>query len=313
MMGAIDMRTETLKLWEGRSDVTLTTYLLDNCFDADPDRRRPALLICPGGGYEYCSDREAEPVAMRFAGMGYHTCVLRYSVTRTAPDAAMVRYPGPLLDIAKAMQILRQNASQWRIDSDRIGICGFSAGAHLCGMLATHWQDAALHEALGAPSALFRPNAAILVYGLLDYSAQTGYLQQTQLPGSDHVSMALLGTPVPTPEEQQRISPACAVTDSCPPVLLIHAADDFLVPVENALHMALALTKAGIPYELHVYETGSHGFSMADATTSTMDYEQHDLAAGWTGQAKTWLARHLPLTVLHGAGSIPTRGNLPRL
>lgn len=74
------MKLITQTLWQGREDVTLTAYLLDNCFDMDPKRKRPAILICPGGGYQYCSDREAEPVAMKFAGMGYHTMVLRYSV-----------------------------------------------------------------------------------------------------------------------------------------------------------------------------------------------------------------------------------------
>ena len=305
------MKLITKTLWQGREDVTLTAYLLDNCFDMDPQRRRPAVLICPGGGYQYCSDREAEPVAMKFAAMGYHTMILRYSVAGTAPEKAMAAYPMALVDIAKAMWVIRQQADAWLVDPDRIAICGFSAGGHLCAELAVHWQEPWLSEKLGSPNEMLRPNAAILVYALTDVVAQDQYMRDSQFPGGGEVNATLLGHEDLSPEEERRISPAYHVTDNCPPCFLVHASDDFLVPVENALNMAGALTKAGVPYSLHVYETGSHGFSVADETSSTMDFELHPNAAGWVELAHRWMKEHMPLTVLHGEGKIPTRGHLP--
>ncbi len=305
------MQFKTISLWEGREDVTLTAYILDNCFDADPDRTRPAVLICPGGGYQYCSDREAEPVAMKFAAMGYHTMILRYSVRQTAPKPELVRYPKPVVDIAKALAVIRENSGAWRVDADRIGICGFSAGGHLCGELAVHWHEPWLADELGLPNERFRPNAAILVYALLDAVAEEAYMQAEQFFGAGDVNGTLLGEEHPTLEEQKKISPAYHVTPECPPCFLVHAANDFLVPVENTLNMAAALTKAQVPYEVHIFETGSHGFSVADETSSTMDFEMHPEAAGWVGLAAGWLRRHLPLTTLPGEDHIPVRGKLP--
>lgn len=306
------MTNQVLTLWDARADVTLTTYLLDAATDSGARRSRPSILICPGGGYEYCSEREAEPVALRFAGMGYHTFVLRYSVTRTAPTAEATRYPAALLDIAKAMAVLRENAEAWQLDPDRIAVCGFSAGAHVCASLATHWQDALLSSELGVPAEQLRPNAALIIYGVTNYVEQARYLAATGMDAhGDAVSMALTGKARLTEEEQRSISPVYAVTGDCPPVFLAHASNDFLVPVENALTMALALTKACVPYELHVFETGSHGFSLGDETTSSMDFELQPVSAGWVDLAKSWLKQHLPLTVAHGDGAIPTRSDFP--
>lgn len=305
------MQFKTVKVWEDREDVTLTVYALDNCFDADPERKRPAVLVCPGGGYQYCSDREAEPVAMKFAAMGYHAMILRYSVANHVPVPELARYPRALCDLAKAVAIIRDHAEVWRVEKDKIAVCGFSAGGHLCGELAAHWHEPWLADELGLPNERFRPNAAILVYALLDVVAEEAYMQAEQFFGAGDVNVTLLGKQTLTLEEQRQISPAYHVTPDCPPCFLVHAANDFLVPVENTLNMAAALTKAQVPYEVHIFETGSHGFSVADETSSAMDFEMHPEAAGWVGLAAKWLRRHLPLTTLHGEDNIPVRGKLP--
>ena len=137
---------EKIKLWEGREDVTLTTYVLDDSPEMLKGKKRPAVIVCPGGAYLSCSDREGEPIAMRFASMGYHAFVLRYSVYSENKGGMMfgaqkdpepkpwLNHPAPMRDIACAMLEIRKHADEWLVDMDKIAICGFSAGAHNCAM-----------------------------------------------------------------------------------------------------------------------------------------------------------------------------------
>ena len=133
------MKTEKLNLYDNRGDVTLTTYILDDSREMLNGKKRPAVLVCPGGAYLNCSDREGEPVALRFAAMGYHAFVLRYSVYgRNEPDFNAFDlsrtpvlnpdcvYPNPMRDLAKAMLTIRAHADEWLVDMDRVAICGFS-------------------------------------------------------------------------------------------------------------------------------------------------------------------------------------------
>ena len=102
----------------------LYTYILDNSVEMHPDRKRPVVVICPGGGYEMTSDREAEPIAMQYLARGYHAVILRYSVEPA-------RYPLALLQLAKSVAFLRKNAAEFHIDTNKIVLQGFSAGGHL--------------------------------------------------------------------------------------------------------------------------------------------------------------------------------------
>ena len=142
------MITKTIQLYENRPDVTLTTYLLSDSPELLNGKKRPAVLVCPGGAYLNCSDREAEPVALRFAAMGYHAFVLRYSTYFEGkpspfplPKSMEVNphsvYPGPMRDIGKAFLTIRAHAEEWLVDVERIAICGFSAGGHLASTAGT--------------------------------------------------------------------------------------------------------------------------------------------------------------------------------
>ena len=141
------MHTETIVLDPDRKDVTLTAL----CWDPSPalqdaSRPRPGLLILPGGGYQSHAHREMDPIALRFAAMGYHTFILRYSLMR--PDGACL-HPQPLIDVARAMCLLRERAQAWCMDPERIGVCGFSAGGHLALMYAVSHAQPWLQEAAG--------------------------------------------------------------------------------------------------------------------------------------------------------------------
>lgn len=130
----------------------LTGYIQEPSPELSNMNRRPALLIFPGGGYQRCSDREAEPVALSFSAQGFQTFVLRYSIKEKA------KFPQPLLDAEGAIRALRTHADEWNLDPNRIAVCGFSAGAHLAACLAT----------MSAPE--LRPNALVLGYGAVDRS-----------------------------------------------------------------------------------------------------------------------------------------------
>ncbi|WP_236886730.1 alpha/beta hydrolase [Clostridium beijerinckii] len=182
------MLIKKIQLWEDNEQVNLFTYILDNSMEFKKNKKRPAVIICPGGGYLGTSDREAEPIAMRFAAKGYHAFVLRYNtyftewvcdfsnlpkgnVNNVPKNNEKSVYPSPLFDLAKAMIFIKENAEDWFVDSDRISICGFSAGAHLTASMGVHWQDDFLKEKFGVDSETFKPNSLILGYPLLDYEA----------------------------------------------------------------------------------------------------------------------------------------------
>lgn len=180
------MKIEKFKIYEDREDVTLTGYIIDDSPDLLNGTTRPAILICPGGGYFNCSDNEGEPVALRFASMGYHAFVLRYSVygegERLFPDLrwplepkAKLQYPAPMLEIGRAILLIREHAGEWLVDTDRIALCGFSAGGHNAAMFAAKWHTSMITEALGGNPEMYRPAALILGYPLTDYV----YMEET--------------------------------------------------------------------------------------------------------------------------------------
>jgi len=122
--------------------------------------KRSAVIICPGVGYEYCSEREAEPIAMRFASYGIQAFVLRYSCVNK-------KFPTSLLEAAQAVAYVRRNAAELGVDPDKIMICGFSAGGHLAASLAVHWKKDFITDALGGESLLYKPNGAVLCYPVI--------------------------------------------------------------------------------------------------------------------------------------------------
>ena len=124
------------------------------------EKKRKAVIICPGGGYEMTSDREAEALAVKFMAMGYHAAILRYSV-------APARFPEALLQLATAVAMLRENAEKWHIDTGKIVVQGSSAGGHLAASLGVFWNKPFVAEALGMDAGKFRPNGLMLSYPVI--------------------------------------------------------------------------------------------------------------------------------------------------
>ena len=153
------------------SGAKLTGYLRDETNEMPAFNIRPAMLILPGGGYAFCSAREADPIAMQFLQAGYQTFVLEYTCAHT-PEQAPLRWQ-PLIDAAGAILHLRRNAAKLRLDPFKIAVCGFSAGGHLAASTAILWDAAPVQKALGITAEEARPDAVVLGYPVITSGIKT--------------------------------------------------------------------------------------------------------------------------------------------
>lgn len=306
-----------IMLWEGRDDVTLTSYVLDNSPEMLDGKKRPAVIVCPGGAYLNCSDREGEPVALRFMAMGYHAFVLRYSVysenrggmmfggPREPEAKPWLNHPAPMRDIARAMLELRAHADEWLIDMDRVAICGFSAGAHNCAMYSVYWDKPVMSEPFGVDNALLKPAACILGYTLSDYVFMNGTQADMDEMGRglfDMSNFAFTGEKRPDHGRLAEISPALLVSENTPPTFLWATAGDKLVPVQHSTLMATALANAGVPFELHIFEEGDHGLALADQSTAKTVGQINADAAKWAPLCEAWLIKRFKLDLPNTTG-----------
>ena len=149
------MISNQIFLWDDKN-VFIKTYLLENSMELRPDCKRPLIIVCPGGGYAYTSDREAEPVALAYAAAGYHAVVLRYSVGEQAT------MPRPLVELADTVAYFREHAEELYINPDQIVVTGFSAGGHLAASLGVFWNHKEMLTKYDDNRELIRPNGMIL-------------------------------------------------------------------------------------------------------------------------------------------------------
>lgn len=229
------------KVWEPKEEADLRdetqTFLITPRTETTEDLRRPALIICPGGGYEVVSfQNEGTPIQMLAEKRGYAPFVLRY---RIAP----ARYPKPQMDLLETIRYVRMNAANYHVDPNRIGIVGFSAGGHLCA------STAALSKKL-LPEG--KPNAVVLGYPVI--SLEKGVTHEGSV-------MALLGKD----DEglRRELSVENLVEADFPPTFSWACRDDDTVPCENTERLEAKLKEAGVAHECHYYPTGGHGCGLA--------------------------------------------------
>lgn len=235
----------TLDMKGAAPDVVLHPYLLDNSQEIDAERRRPLVLVLPGGGYGFRSFREAEPVAVRLLGLGMSACVVDYAV---APE----RFPAALLQVLAAIAHAREQADAWHIDPDKIILMGFSAGGHLAASAGVFWSKPHYAAKLGRESEQLRPNALMLGYPVIT----TG--DAAHRDSFDN----LLGDEIDI--YSQTVSLEKQVGPQVPPTFLWHTWDDASVPADNSLLFARALKRHGVPHALHIFPEGVHGISLAN-------------------------------------------------
>lgn len=302
------MISEKIKLYEDRTDVVMTTYLFDPALLGIGGRKRPAVLIMSGGAYFSCSDVEGEPVALAFAALGYHAFTLKYSTygaeaflnhfqgMQPKPEC---QHPAPMRDIAKAMMTIKERAGEWNIDADRIAVCGFSAGGHNAAMFAANWQNPVITDYFRRDKEVFRPAACILGYGISDYVYMKENIAKDPNPFNKMFfaasNTAFLGAPEVSEELLDEVSPARHVTDNMPPTFIWATAQDELVPVQHSIRMAHALADAHIPFEIHIFEEGPHGLSLATQASAPAKDQIYPDAAKWVGLADAWLQKRFAL------------------
>ena len=241
---------------------TLEGYLLDCEITLGQEKNRPAVIVCPGGGYVYCSPREAEPVALRYAAKGFHAFILRYSVGFDCADFA------PWKEISWAIGYIREHAEQWHVDPNQIAVCGFSAGGHV-----------ALTSGLLGEN---KPNAMVLNYPAV---------QLPNLPGVNYMVSLLTGKKEVTDEDAAYASLITHVTKDAPPLFLAATAEDILTNF-GALPLAQKYASLGLPYELHIFQHGPHGYSLGDETTANGSSQMLNPAyAKWMDMSTDWLRR----------------------
>ena len=254
-------------------DVSLTVYAQDNSPEIAPDRRRPAVVICPGGGYAFRSDREAEPIALALLARGYQAFILNYSVANEGGG----KYPTQLLEAAAAFAFVRNNAAEYHVREDAVSVLGFSAGGHLSAMISTLWHEQIVSDVLGIPSELARPDAQVLCYPVISNGACAHAGSFNNLAGDD----AAL---------REKLSLETAVDANTPPAFIWHTWSDATVPVENSMLFASALRKNNVPFEMHIFPAGPHGLSLANEQTLSPNADRiNPHAAVWFDLCDRWL------------------------
>lgn len=243
--------------------VYLIGYLQEPSIELKDVTDRPAVLVLPGGGYIFTSDREAEPIALAYSSKGFQTFVLRYSVGRRANGCK------PLKEASDAIKIIRENSKQWNVISNKIAVCGFSAGGHLAAWVGLKGEN--------------KPDAMILAYPALELVSKDIV--------HDGVVKNLLGENY-TKEQAEELNLYNYVGQDSIPMFCWHTTEDALVDVNGVLRFISKYAEYHRPFECHVFQEGEHGLSLAIPITangrlSMVDYH----AAKWFEMSVEWLYR----------------------
>ena len=248
------MKIETIHLLDIYPDISTdgcdpiaTVYLPSRVTEKSADKKMPCIVICPGGAYLFVSKTEEEPVALHFLTLGYCVITLKYSVNP-------IHFPQQLREVAAVFNLIHQKADEWKCDTNKIAIMGFSAGGHLAAHYTNQFDCEEIEEVFDNA---YRPNACILCYPVITTNSEIAHRNSFKY---------LLGEFPKT--DNKRFSLENSVTEDTPPTFIWHTSLDENVNVENSLCYAKALSRNKVPYELHIFPFGIHGLSTCDDITN---------------------------------------------
>lgn len=285
---------------------TLTMYQGETGVNNGPQK---AVLLLPGGSYLYVSKREGEAVAYEFLRQGYTVFILNYTTVGTIlgeysrndlyqylmklddSDVIGSEFPNPLIEAAHAMKFIRENNHKFNVDSDHVGVVGFSAGGHLAATLGVHWNSEWLRELTGFESYWTRPNFMVLGYPILDYELNEKIAEKRGSVDPNFKKMATrvtFGTEL-NEDLVQKATPKNFVSRDTPKTFIWHTTGDRLVYVKNVLDFANELDAKGVEFELHVFSGGEHGMS----TASEIVNRENENIKEWVPLLFNWLNSHI--------------------
>jgi acetyl esterase/lipase len=270
----------------------METYLLKNSNEYNVGKKRPLVIVCPGGGYAFTSDREAEPIALKFNSIGFHSIVLWYTVydqVKNVPQNALV-------ELAQTIKYAREHADEWLIDTDKIIVCGFSAGGHLTLEIATRWNDPWLAEKLNTTSDQLKVNLAIPCYPAVSanrFDEDDLGFAAALINQPNTANERFFGVKNPTVEDVEKYNILNYVDEETPPMFIWHTFEDVLVDVSNSLMLAVKLREKNVPFELHVFEKGEHGLALCDRTTARKQSHHNSHVIHWFKLCEEWLSSYV--------------------
>lgn len=244
--------TDYLETREGNNVRMVTDPSITPYFPAKDKANGAAIVICPGGGYGFLAvESEGAEVARKFNEIGITAFVLKY---RLPSDKVMSdKSIGPLQDAQRAVQLVRERSKEWGLNPAKIGIIGFSAGGHVASTAGTHFNKALIAN---PKNISLRPDFMMLIYPVITFGEFAHRGSQVKLIGSDASSAQI---DLYSNEKQ--------VTPQTPPTFLVHSENDKHVPIQNSLKFYEALLKEDVKAEMHLYQSGSHGYGLNNGST----------------------------------------------
>ncbi len=266
----------------------MTAYILDEEVTHNRHKKRPAIIICPGGGYIKLAHRESEPVVMRLLGMGYNVFLLRYSVyLKKRENAQGVAVTNPnfnvfdsYLDLEASLKIIAEKQKEWFIDTNYLYLMGFSAGAHYIAYFMEHQKDYTIPAGI-------RIKGLIMSYPMIN--VQTVNLAE----GNHYLNEAI------KPEDYDKLDLLQHVTEDFPRTFIWQGGEDKTTSPIATTKFFLQLKEHQVPCELHLFETGQHGVSLADETVALTDGDIDKVLSQWIKLLFTWLKKDQGPVVLY--------------
>jgi len=283
----------------------LYTYVLDGEISHEVNKKRPVMIICPGGGYLMTATKEGEAVAAEFMGRGYHCFVLRYSTyfkermtdpNEVPPVNEQAQYPVPVIELAEVIHLVNQNAEAWNIDVENIFLMGFSAGGHVVSSLGNMWKNEDFISKLSFTPERneLKPKGLVLGYPMLhgdmsDYIIENDRSSELLKDQTDYIKEVLYGTTSPTKVQIEETDMRNKINPDTPATFIWSLKNDRVLDTKIITQYVNQLMAASIDCEYHLFEQGKHGLSLANELYAKSESDINLDVNLWVELAANWL------------------------